>query len=311
MFNWLRVRVSRRSKLASCCALDEGGPLGAALQEEASNRHERLLPNGDGRGLCCILVLPVQSGRSRGMTRRRQATQVRRDQAFKGRQFTAEVILWAVRWYLMFPVSYRDLELMLLDRGVEVDHTTIFRWIQAYAAELEKRIRPHLRMSNGSWRVDETYVKVKGRWIYLYRAVDSRGQTIDFLLSAKRDAEAAKRFFRKALAQPHTVNPRTITVDKNAAYPKATAAMKKDGELWRRSRLRQVKYLNNIVEQDHRNVKRLTRPGLGFGSFWTARRTLAGYEAMAMMRKGQVRNIGGRDIRTQATFISGLFQVAA
>src|SRR5271168_2439573 len=175
------------------------------------------------------------------MTRRRQAIQVRQDRPFKGRQFTAEVILWAVRWYLMFPISYRDLELMLLDRGVEVDHTTISRWIQAYAAELEKQIRPHLRMSNGSWRVDETYVKVKGRWKYLYRAVDSRGQTIDFLLSAKRDAEAAKRFFRKALAQPHTVNPRTITVDKNAAYPKATMEMKKDGELWRRSRLRQVK----------------------------------------------------------------------
>ena len=91
----------------------------------------------------------------------------------------------------------------------EVDHTTIFRWIQAYAAELEKRIRPHLRMSNGSWRVDETYVRVKGRWTYLYRAVDSRGQTIDFLLSARRDTAAAKRFFRKAFAQPHTVNPRT------------------------------------------------------------------------------------------------------
>ena len=170
------------------------------------------------------------------------------DQSFKGRQFTAEVILWAVRWYLMFPISYRDLELMLLDRGVEVDHTTIFRWIQAYAAELEKRIRPHLRMSNGSWRVDETYVRVKGRWTYLYRAVDSRGQTIDFLLSAKRDAAAAKRFFRKALAQPHTVNPRTITVDKNPAYPKAATEMKKDGELWRRSRLRQVQ----IPEQHRR-----------------------------------------------------------
>ena len=145
----------------------------------------------------------------------------------------------------------------------------------------------------------------------MYRAVDSCGQTIDFLLSAKRDAEAAKQFFRKALAQPHTVNPRTITVDKNAAYPKATAEMKKDGEMWRRSRLRQVKYLNNILEQDHRNVKRLTDPGLGFGSFWTARRTLAGYEAMAMIRKGQLRNVDGRDIRAQAEFISGLFQVAA
>jgi transposase, IS6 family len=221
------------------------------------------------------------------------------------------VILWAVRWYLMFPISYRDLALMLQDRSVAVDHTTIFRWIQAYAPELEKRIRPHLRPTSGSWRVDETYVRVKGRWTYLYRAVDSRGQTIDFLLSAKRDAEAAKLFFRKALGQPHTVNPRTITVDKNLAYPKAVAEMKQDAELWRFSRLRQVRFLNNIVEQDHRRVKRLTRPGLGFGGFWTARRTLVGFEAMAMIRKGQVQNIGGRDIRAQATFIAELFQIAA
>ena len=144
-----------------------------------------------------------------------------RGRAFRGRQFTAEVILWAVRWYLMFPISYRDLELTLEDRGVDVDHTTIFRWIQNYAVELAKRVRPHLRMSDGSWRVDETYVRVKGRWTYLYRAVDSRGQTIDFLLLARRDAASAKRFFRKAMGQPHTVNPHTITVDKNAAYPKA------------------------------------------------------------------------------------------
>ena len=106
------------------------------------------------------------------------------EQPFKGRQFTAAVILWAVRWSLMFPISYRDLELMLQDRGVHVDHTTVFRWIQAYAPELEKRIRPHLRPNGGSWRVDETYVRVKGRWMHLYRAVDSRGRTIDFLLSA-------------------------------------------------------------------------------------------------------------------------------
>jgi IS6 family transposase len=234
-----------------------------------------------------------------------------RGEQFKGRQFTAEVILWAVRWYLQFPTSYRDLELVLQDRGVSVAHTTIFRWIKAYAAELEKRIRPHLRMSNGSWRVDETYVKIKRRWTYLYRAVDSQGQTIDFLLSAKRDAEAAKRFFRKALGQPHIVNPRTITIDKNAAYPKAAAKMKADGELWWRSRLRQVKYLNNILEQDHRGIKRLTGPGLGFGSFWTGRRTLAGFEAMAMIRKGQVPKIDGSDMKAQAAFIVELFGVAA
>ena len=232
-------------------------------------------------------------------------------QAFKGRQFAAEVILWAVRWYLMFPISYRDLELMLQDRGVAVDHTTLFRWIQAYAPELEKRIRPHLRPCNGSWRVDETYVKVKGRWTYLYRAVDSRGQTIDFLLSAKRDAAAAKRFVRKALGQPHTGNPRTITVDKNAAYPAAVSAMKRDGELWRFSRLRQIKYLNNIVEQDHRRIKRLVRPGLGFKSLTTARATIAGYEAMAMIIKRQVKTIGGRDMQAQTNFVAELFEIAA
>ena len=147
--------------------------------------------------------------------------------------------------------------------------------------------------------------------MYLYRAVDSRGQTIGFLLSAKRDAEAAKRFFRKVLGQPHTANPRTITVDKNPAYPCAVEQMKGDGELWQRSRLRRCKFLNDIVEQDHRRVKRLVRPGLGFGSFHTARRTLTGYEAMAMIRKGQVRGIGGRDMRAQATFVAELFQVAA
>ena len=163
---------------------------------------------------------------------------------FKGRQFTSEVILWAVRWYLQFPISYRDLELMLRDRGVLVDHTTVYRWIQAYAVELEKRLRPHLRPTTGSWRVDETYIKVKGRWVYLYRAVDSRGQTIDFRLSARRDAQAAKRAIRfaadvrKALARPNTVNPRTITVDRNAAYPKAVAEMKRDKRLWRFAKLR-------------------------------------------------------------------------
>jgi transposase-like protein len=230
---------------------------------------------------------------------------------FKGRQFTAEVILWALRWYLQFPISYRDLERMLLDRGVQVDHTTLFRWIQAYAPELDKRIRRHLRMTNGSWRVDETYIQVKGEWVYLYRAVDASGQTIDFLLSPRRDAAAARRFFRKALGQPHTVNPRTITVDKNAAYPIATKAMKHAGELWRFTKLRQVKFLNNIVEQDHRRIKRIVRPGLGFKSFMTAARTIAGYETMAMFRKNQVVNAPANDMKAQSEFIAGLFSAAA
>ncbi len=251
----------------------------------------------------------------------------RRDGSFKGRHFTSEVIPWAVRWYLAFPISYRDLASMLAGRGVVVNHSTLFRWVQAYAATLEQRITRHLRPCTGSWRVDETYIKVKDVWTYLYRAVDSLGQTIDFLLSARRDATAAKCFFRKALSHPHVVNPRTITVDKNPAslpwhstgfahgilaiFPHAVRDMKRAGQLWRFSRLWHRKYLNNIVEQDHRRIKRLVRPGLGFGSLETARRTLAGYEAMAMIRTGQVHDISGRDMWMQTTLIASLFGVAA
>ena len=169
----------------------------------------------------------------------------------------------------------------------------------------------HLRTSNGLWQVDETGVRVKGRWTYLYRAVDSCGQTIDFLISVKRDAGAAKRFFRKALAQPHTVNPRTVTVDKNPAYPKAIVELKEDGELWHHSRLRQSKYLNNIVEQDHRRIKRLVRPGLGFGSFRTGSTNTGWCRGDGNDQETAGSNINGSDIRGQATFIAGLFGIAA
>src|SRR5215469_8257320 len=140
---------------------------------------------------------------------------------FKWRHFQAEIILLCVRWYLRYPLSYRDLEEILLERGVHVDHTTISRWVQGYGPELEKRCRSHLKATNDSWRVDETYVKVKKAWMYLYRAVDSQGNTLEFLLSPTRDAQAAKRFFTKALTAPHTSTPRVITVDKNPTYPKA------------------------------------------------------------------------------------------
>ena len=149
--------------------------------------------------------------------------------AFRGFRFPAEVILWAVRWYLRFPVSYRDLELMLADRGVAVDHVTLYRWVQRFAPELEKRVRRHLRPCRGPWHVDETYVRVGGQWRYLYRAVDGTGQTIDFLLSAKRDKKAAKRFLRKALGRENTRNPREIVTDRLKSYPGAIREMKRDG----------------------------------------------------------------------------------
>ncbi len=138
---------------------------------------------------------------------------------FKWHHFQSDIILLCVRWYLRYPLSYRNLEEMMLERGLTVNHTTVYRWVQAYALELDKRCRPYLRPTNDSWRVDETYIEVKGEWKYLYRAVDSEGNTLDFMLSAKRDTRAAERFFRKALKSTHNSEPRVINVDKNAAYP--------------------------------------------------------------------------------------------
>jgi IS6 family transposase len=148
-------------------------------------------------------------------------------------------------------------------------------------------------------------------WMYLSRAVDSQGNTLEFLLSATRDAQAAKRFFAKALGASHTVTPRVITVDKNAAYPKAIKKLKEAGDLVASCELRRSKYLNNLVEQDHLFIKRLVKPGLGFFSFETARRTLQGYEAMNMIRKGQIHGVEKRDITCQVAFIANLFGVGA
>jgi transposase, IS6 family len=173
-------------------------------------------------------------------------------------------------------LGYRDLEELMRERGFHIDHTTIYRWVQQYAPELERRCRPHLKGTNDSWRVDETYVKVKKVWMYLYRTVDSWGNTLEFLLSSTRDAQAAKRFFSKTLAASHTSTPRVITVDKNAAYPKAFKELKAERLMPDGCELRQSKYLNNLVEQDHRFIKRLVKLGMGFFSFETAWRTRAG-----------------------------------
>src|SRR3954451_8108360 len=181
---------------------------------------------------------------------------------FKWRHFEAEIILLCVRWYLRYSLSYRDLEEMMAERDLLVDHSTIYRWVQKYAPELEKRSKPHLKVTNDSWRTDETYIKIKKVWTYLYRAVDSEGNTLEFMLSTTRDSAAATRFFRKVLGAAHTVNPRVITVDKNPAYPKALTTLKGGIFVPEDCELRQIKYLNNIIEQDHRFIKRRVIPGL-------------------------------------------------
>jgi IS6 family transposase len=230
---------------------------------------------------------------------------------FNWRHFEADIILLCVRWYLRYALSYRDLEEMMRERGLHVDHTTIYRWVQHYAPQLEQRCKPHLKPSTDSWRVDETYVKVKKVWMYLYRAVDSRGNTLEFQLSSTRDAKAARRFFSKTLAVPHVTTPRVITVDKNAAYPKAFKELQAKGTIPAGCELRQSKYLNTIVEQDHRFMKRLVKPGMGFFSFESAWRTLQGYEVMNLVRKGQVQGVNKGDSRGQVAFISSLFGLAA
>jgi IS6 family transposase len=206
---------------------------------------------------------------------------------FKWRQFEPEVILLAVGWYLRFSLSYRDVEELLAERGIEADHVTLWRWVQRYAPELERRLRKHLKATNDSWRVDETYVRVKGQWRYLYRAVDSSGATLDFLLTATQDADAAKRFLAKALGRQNHATPRVIHTDGHGAYPPAVAQLKDEGALAENCRHRVGRYLNNLVEQDHRAIKRRVKASQHFRCFWAAWRTLAGYEAIHMIRKGQ------------------------
>jgi len=230
---------------------------------------------------------------------------------FKGRQYPGEVILLCVRWYLRYPLAYEHVSEILAERGVEVDASCIWRWVQAYAPELNKRRRPHLKPTHKSYRIDETYIKVKGEDKFLYRAVDSTGQTIDFLLTAKRDAAAAKRFLRQAMAASGNVVPRVINVDKNPTYPAAVEGLKAEGALPRRVRLRQCKYLNNILEQDHRTVKKRVWLAKGYGSFHSAWRTLQGIEAVSMIRKGRVRWLAKGDSVGQAHFIAELFGIAA
>ena len=227
---------------------------------------------------------------------------------FKWRQFEPEMILLAVGWYLRFSLSYRDVEELLAERGLLVDHVTVWRWVQRYAPELERRLRRRLKPTNDSWRVDETYIRVKGKWVYLYRAVDSSGATIDFLLSAKRDAAAAERFLAKALGGENHPAPRVINTDEHAGYTPAIVQLKAKVALEENCLHRPIQYLNNVLEQDHRAIKHRVRASQHFRSFWGAWRTIAGYEAIHMIRKGQACwSAAGAKVGLMHRFILGLF----
>ena len=204
---------------------------------------------------------------------------------FKGRHFDRAIIILCVRWYITYKLSLRDLCAMMAERNVEVAHTTILRWVQRYVPEFEKRWQRYARPVGTSWRADETYIKVKGHWVYLYRAVDRAGQTIDFLLSECRDSAAAKRFFEQAIEKRGI--PEKITLDGYAASHRAVAELQHDGALPKHLTVRTNRYLNNLVEQDHRRIKQRVRPMLGFKRFAHAAVTIAGIELAHQIKKRQ------------------------
>lgn len=214
--------------------------------------------------------------------------------SFKGRHFPKALILMAVRWKLAYSLSYRDIEELLEERGADVDHSTVQKWGVHYAPELEQAFRKRKKPVGRSWKMDETYIKVNGKWVYLYRAVDSGGATIDFMLSEARDRAAVLKFFKQAIGSSGF--PEKVNIDKSGAN---TAALERINNLlflcglWPLLiEVRRIKYLNNLVEQDHRGNKRITKSTLGFKSFESAEATIAGIELHRMLKKGQMENAG-------------------
>ncbi|WP_131783920.1 IS6 family transposase [Legionella gresilensis] len=230
--------------------------------------------------------------------------------AFKWRHFHGEVILQCVRWYCKYGISYRDLEEMMAERGLSIDHTSIYRWVQYYAPELKKRLDWYNQRYSRRWHLDETYVKVKvkGEWKYLYRAIDENGNTIDFYLSHQRNTKADKRFLSKLIKNNPSCDVSVINTDKNPAYSQAIKELKREGNLALHVSHLQIKYRNNRLESDHGKLKRLINPVLGFQSMKTAYATIKGFEVLGMFRKGQFNKwmVGNQN---EISFINQLFQV--
>lgn len=231
--------------------------------------------------------------------------------SFKWRHFHKSAILLVVRWYLAYALSYRDIEEMMLERGMKVDHSTINRWVIFYSPQLEEEFRKKYKKPVGvSWRMDETYIKIKGVWHYLYRAVDKDGDTIDFMLSKNRDTDAAKAFFVKAIGNNGI--PEKITIDKSGANNAGINAMNYlltfltfFGLPFIQIICRQIKYLNNIVEQDHRFIKKITKPMMGFKAFDSAGSTLAGIELWRMLKKSQHISSANQNMFEQFNSLAG------
>ncbi|MDP7195133.1 MAG: IS6 family transposase [SAR202 cluster bacterium] len=201
-------------------------------------------------------------------------------------QYPKLIIYLCVYYYHRYALSYRDIEEIMIDRGINVDHSTVQEWVVKYTKLFEKNIHKKKRNTDKSWRMDETYIKVKGKWKYLYRAVDKYGNTIDFLLTAKRNTKAALRFLNRAIK--NNGMPEKITIDgsdaNNAAIESINKGFKKEDKIT----IRKTKYLNNIIEQDHRGIKKICKPMLGFKNFHSAQKVLRGIEVVKIIRKKQI-----------------------
>ena len=233
----------------------------------------------------------------------------RRPPLFRKRQFEPAIIITCVRWYCRFSLSLRDLKELMAERGLTVDHTTIWRWVQRYGPEVHRRLRGQVKLKSSTWHVDETYVRIAGRWRYLFRAVDGQGQTVDFYLSATRDREAAKCFLKKALANTDNRPPQVFARDGLRSYPAAIRDLQREGRLRRRCRHRTRCYANNRIESDHRSMKRRLRAMQGPRSEATAQKLIQSIEATHMIRKGQVLGITRKNLHGQAWLFGALLGV--
>jgi len=228
---------------------------------------------------------------------------------FQKRQFAAEIIVTCVRWYLRFSLSLRDVEELMAERGLSVDNTTIWRWTQFYGPEVQRRLRGKVKHKGATWHIDETFVRISGRWMYLFRAVDSGGQTVDFYLSETRDREAAKCFLKRALANPDNRPPHVFARDRLRSYPAAIRELQKEGHLRHTCRHRTRRYSNNRIESDHRHVKRRLRAMQGPRTTATAGAVIAGIEAVQMIRKGQLLGITKKNLHGQAWVFGALLGI--
>ena len=214
-----------------------------------------------------------------------------------------------VRWYLRFCLSLRDVQELMAERGLSVHHTSIWRWVQAYGPEVHRRLSGEVKQKSSTWHMDETFVRIAGNWMYLFRAVDSHGQTVDFYLSESRDREAAKLFLQKALANPDNQAPHVFARDGLRSYAAAIRELQGDGRLARRCRQRTRRYCNNRIESDHRHIKRRLRAMQGPRTTATAWAVIQGIEAAQMIRKGQVLGMTRRNLHGQAWIFGALLGI--